>query len=74
MFRFEDYIGYPYDGADGNLYFRNVTLKKPIGDFKVGHVFPRVEFRGETMELVFLDIEYNTIMKRGFSMIDTPIE
>lgn len=73
MFRFEDYIGYPYDAADGNLYFKDCILRKPIGDAKAGSRFKYVEFRGENMELVFLDDKYNIIMRRGFTLLDTPM-
>ena len=74
MFKFSDYIGYAVDCADGNLYFKDVTLKKQIGDFPVGSKFDHVEFYGESMELVFYDDKNNVIMYRNFSLIDIPME
>ncbi len=70
MFQFSDYIGYPVDGADGCLFFKNVILKKRIGDFDVGSKFDHVDFYGESMELVFYDEEHNILMRKNFSLVD----
>ena len=69
MFRFEDYIGYPDDGADGNLYFRDVVLKKPIKEYPVGTKFPSVIFVGESIELQFFDYDHTKVMTRVFELV-----
>ena len=52
----------------------NCTLKKPIGDYKIGHTFPVVEFNFIEMEMCFYDEKDNLIMSQGFLLDDTPLD
>lgn len=52
----------------------NCTLKKPIGDYKIGYTFPLIEFNFIEMEMYFFDEKDNIVMTRRFLLDDTPLD
>lgn len=76
MFQFRDYFEYCKVEAtkNGNIVFTDVTLKKPIGDFRIGTYFDCVLFSWASMDIVFYDIDRNVLMYRNFCLLDTPME
>ena len=75
MFRFRDYFE-NYDGKIQGSFvvLENCTLKKPIGDYKIGHTFPFVEFNFLEMELCFYDENEHLVMTRSFLLNDTSVD
>lgn len=73
MFKFRNYFKRTQVEVDGNmLIMYNCTLKKPIGDYKIGYTFPVVEFDFIELEMYFYDEKDNVVMKRGFLLDDNP--